>query len=100
MLNDLTTLTENLTINVVTVNLIKNHSDDPSYFTAAFPTLFSYGTGKHKNNLREVALPLSDWVQLLFCDSSRYAYGYLCTVLIENLDDSKLILGLSYCALT
>jgi hypothetical protein len=75
-LNSLTSLTENITINVVTGNTIKSHSNDLSYFTAAFPTLFPYGTGKHKDDRRTVPLSLSNWVRLLLRNSSRYLSLY------------------------
>src|SRR5947199_10010006 len=53
--NNLTSFTENITINVVTENRIMSHCDDVSYFTAAFSTLFSYEIKKHKNNHRTVS---------------------------------------------
>ena len=77
-------LSENATINVVTGNAIKNYEDDPSYFTSAFPVLFPYGTGGHKDQHRTVPLSLSDWVRLLLRHSSRYCpsvtsrYDQLC----------------------
>ena len=76
MLSDLTSLTENVTINVVTGNTINNHSRDLSYFTAVFPTLFPYGTGNHKDEHLTVPLSLSNWVQLLLRNSSRYLFLY------------------------
>ena len=79
-LDTLKSLSENAMINVVTGNMIKNHTDDPSYFTSAFPVLFPYGTGKHnyKDERRTVPLSLSDWVRLLLRHSSRYSPTY-CT---------------------
>ena len=72
MLDDLTSFTENVTMNVVTRNTIKNHFDDFSYFIAAFPTFFLYGTGKHKYDRCTVPLLLSNWVSLLLYNSSKY----------------------------
>ena len=75
-LDALKSLSENAAINVVPGNTIKNHTDDPSYFTSAFPTLFPYGVGKHNDDRRMVPLPLSDWVHLLLRNSSRYSPNY------------------------
>jgi len=76
MLSDLTSLTENVMINIVTGITINNHSKDMSCFTAAFPTLSPYGTGNHKDDRRLVPLSLSNWVQLLLSNSSRYTFLY------------------------
>ena len=71
-LDTLKSLSENATINVVTGNTIANHTDDPLYFTSAFPLLFPYGAGKHKDERRMISLSFSDWVRLLLRNSSRY----------------------------
>ncbi len=52
-------------INVVTGNSILSEESLPSYFTAAFPTIFTWGTGKHIDNRRSGSLTLNKWVKLL-----------------------------------
>ena len=59
------------TINVVTDNSILSEETLHSYFTAAFPTIFPWGTGKHIDNRRSESLTLKKWVQLLLRNSSR-----------------------------
>jgi hypothetical protein len=69
-------------INVSTGNNILNDQNLPSYFTSAFPTLFSWGTGKHIDNRRpnrgsKPELDLKLWMQLLLKNSSRYVRPHL-----------------------
>ena len=59
------------TINVVTGNSILSEETLHSYFTAAFPTIFPWGTGKHIDNRRSGSLTLKKWIQLLLKNSSR-----------------------------
>jgi hypothetical protein len=66
------TITQDVTINIVAGNTILNEYYDPSYFTSAFPTLFPYGTGKHLNNRRSKELSLAVWIKLLLRHASRY----------------------------
>ena len=59
-------------VNVVTgTNLLSDYEVD-YYFTAAFPTIFPYGSGKHLDGRRRDQLSLSRWIQLLLKHSSRY----------------------------
>src|SRR5579859_5628779 len=59
------------TINVVTGNSILSEETLHCYFTAAFPSLFPWGTGKHIDNRRSDSLTLKKWIQLLIRNSSR-----------------------------
>ena len=59
------------TINVVTGNSILSEETLHCYFTAAFPTIFPWGTGKHIDNRRSGSLTLKKWIQLLLKNSSR-----------------------------
>ena len=59
------------TINIITGNNILNEETLPSYFTAAFPTVFPWGTGKHIDNRRSGFITLKKWMQLLLRNSSR-----------------------------
>ena len=63
---------KNLTINVITGSDILQPHENPAYFTSAFPTLFPWGTGKHRDSEGKPILPLKKWTQLLLQDSSRY----------------------------
>jgi len=59
-------------VNVVTGgDLLSNYEAD-YYFTAAFPTIFPYGSGKHLDGHRHDQLSLSRWIQLLLRHSSRH----------------------------
>jgi hypothetical protein len=64
------------TINVLTGNNILNEDHTPSYFTAAFPTIFPWGTGKHidpqRSQEKNKKLDFKKWIQLLLKNSSRY----------------------------
>jgi hypothetical protein len=68
--------TNNQTINVLTGSSILNEDSMPSYFTAAFPTIFPWGTGKHidarRSQERRQKLDFKKWIQLLLRNSSRY----------------------------
>ena len=58
-------------VNVVNgTNLLSDYEVD-YYFTAAFPTIFPYGSGKHLDGRRRDQLSLSRWIQLLLRHSSR-----------------------------
>ena len=58
-------------VNVVNgANLLSDYEVD-YYFTAAFPTIFPYGSGKHLDGRRRDQLSLSRWIQLLLRHSSR-----------------------------
>ena len=48
MLNHLTQLKGDITANVITSSKVLNQYDCDIYFTSAFPTLFPYGTRKHR----------------------------------------------------
>jgi hypothetical protein len=63
---------KNLTINVITASDILQPHENPAYFTSSFPTLFPWGTGKHRNSGGKPILSLKKWTQLLLQDSSRY----------------------------
>src|SRR5204862_2909806 len=72
-LNRLAQLKGDVTANVVTGSKILNQYDCDTYFTSAFPTLFPYGTGKHRDPRREdKPLPLLKWVSLMLRHSSRF----------------------------
>ena len=72
-LNRLAQLKGDITANVVTGSKILNQYDCDTYFTSAFPTLFPYGTGKHRDPRREgKQLPLLKWVSLMLRHSSRF----------------------------
>src|SRR5579859_4458054 len=60
-----------MTINVITGNHILSEETLVCHFTAAFPTLFPWGTGKHIDNRRSTPLTLKRWIQLLMRNSSR-----------------------------
>jgi hypothetical protein len=73
-LNRLAQLKVNITANVVTGSKVLNQYDCDTYFTSAFPTLFPYGTGKHRDSRREGKgqLSLLKWVSLMLRHSSRF----------------------------
>jgi len=75
-LEQLQSLHGNLTINVVPGSDILQHYKDSAYFTSAFPTLFSWGTGKHIDNRRQRSLKLGRWIELLLKNSSRYVVTF------------------------
>jgi hypothetical protein len=73
-LERLESLSENVSINVVPGTSILEQYETPSYFTSAFPTLFPWGTGKHKDDRRTSdghRLSLRKWTDLLLRNSSR-----------------------------
>jgi hypothetical protein len=71
-LNRLAQLKADITANVVTGSKILNQYNCNIYFTSVFPTLFSYGTGKHQDSRREAKqLSLLKWVSLMLRHSSR-----------------------------
>ena len=73
-LNRLAQLKADITANVVTGSKVLNQYDCDTYFTSAFPTLFPYGTGKHRDSRREGKgqLSLLKWVSLMLRHSSRF----------------------------
>ena len=71
-LNRLAQLKDDITANVITGSKILNQYDCDTYFTSAFPTLFSYDTGKHRDLRRgDKQLSLLNWVSLMLRHSSR-----------------------------
>lgn len=58
-------------VNVVTGGTLLSDYEAEYYFTAAFPTIFPYGCGKHIDGRRHDQLSLSRWIQLLLRNSSR-----------------------------
>ena len=72
-LNRLAQLKGDITANVVTDSKVLNQYDCDTYFTSAFPTLFPYGTGKHRDPRREDKgqLSLLKWISLMLRHSSR-----------------------------
>ena len=60
-----------ITVNVVTGSTPLSERKNPSYFTAAFPTIFPWGTGKHEHPLRHDKISLSTWIKLMLRHSSR-----------------------------
>jgi len=75
-LNRLAQLKADITANVVTGSKVLNQYDCDTYFTSAFPTLFPYGTGKHRDSRREGKgqLSLLKWVSLMLRHSSRFVF--------------------------
>ena len=74
-LERLAQLKDDITINVVTGSKILNQYNCLTYFTSAFPCLFPYGTGKHRDTRRgDNELSLLKWVTLLLRHSSRSVY--------------------------
>jgi len=72
-LSRLAQLKADVTANVVTGSKILNQYDCDTCFTSAFPTIFPYGTGKHRSARREdKQLPLLKWVSLMLRHSSRF----------------------------
>src|SRR5271155_1848798 len=62
---------ERVVVNVVNgANLLSDYEVD-YYFTAAFPTIFPYGSGKHLDGRRRDQLSFSRWIQLLLRHSLR-----------------------------
>ena len=59
-------------INVVPGTQLLSDYNECQYFTAAFPTLFPYGTGKYIDSQRRTSISLTRWIQLLLRHSSRY----------------------------
>ena len=72
-LNHLAQLKGDITANVVTGSKVLNQYDCDTYFTSAFPTLFPYGTRKHRHPKRDDKgqLPLLKWVSLMLQHSLR-----------------------------
>jgi len=62
---------EDVTINVVYGTKILEHYENDNYFTSAFPTIFPWGSGKHRDDGRQRPLSLIDWVKLMLRNSSR-----------------------------
>ena len=73
-------LLEEDTINVIHGSNLISNWDNPAYFTAAFPTLFPYGTGKHKDVRRSKQLSSKVWASLLLRHCSRS-----CCLLLRHL---------------
>ena len=72
-LNRLAQLKNDITVNVVKGSKILNQYDCESYFTSAFPTLFPYGTAKHRDlRWENKQLSLLKWVTLMLRHSSRF----------------------------
>ena len=66
-LNHLTQLKVNITANIIIGSKVLNQYDCDIYFTSAFPILFPYSTGKHRDLRREGKgqLSLLKWVSLM-----------------------------------
>lgn len=71
-------------VNVVTGKDLLSDYEMDYYFTAAFPVLFPYGTGKHIHSDRPKQLSLSRWIQLMLRHSSRYYLQDICFCLLAN----------------
>ena len=67
-----TTCSSEKVVNVVLGSSMLSDYNDEQYFTAAFPTLFPYGTGKHLHSCRQQPLSFKAWLSLLLQHSSRY----------------------------
>jgi hypothetical protein len=71
-LERLASLTKDSVVNVVKGSVLRSQYDDPAYFTACFPTIFPYGSGKHVDPRRTKHLSLEKWISLLLRHCSRY----------------------------
>ena len=70
-LNRLADLKNDITINVTRGSKLLNYYNTETLFTSAFPKLFPYGTGKHRNTKRgDNELSLLAWVTLMLRHSS------------------------------
>jgi hypothetical protein len=58
-------------IKVVHGSNLMSSWNNTAYFTSAFPSLFPYGTGKHKDPRRSKQLSLKEWACLLLRHCSR-----------------------------
>ncbi len=70
-ISQLKEIKEDVTINVVYGTKILEHYENDSYFTSAFPTIFPWGSGKHRDNRRQRPISLIDWIKLMLRNSSR-----------------------------
>ena len=61
-------------IKVIPGTQLLSDYNECQYFTAAFPTLFPYGTGKHIDSRRQTSISLTRWIQLLLRHSSKYMF--------------------------
>ena len=79
-LNRLAQLKRDITVNVIIGSKVLNQYDCDIYFTSAFPTLFPYDIGKHRDSRREdKQLSLLKWISLMLRHSSRlisYIFSY------------------------
>ena len=85
-LNRLAQLKGDITANVVTGSKVLNQYDCNTYFTSAFPTLFPYGTGKHRDPRREGKGQLSflKWISLMLRHSSRLVSHIFFSLIIRR----------------
>jgi hypothetical protein len=75
-LNRLADLKNDITINVTRGSKKLNYYNTETLFTSAFPTLFPYGTGKHRDMKRgDNELSLLAWVTLMLRHSSGYFFS-------------------------
>jgi hypothetical protein len=70
-LRRLASLSDEDHIKVVHGSNLMSSWDNTAYFTSAFPSLFPYGTGKHKDPRRSKQLSLKEWTCLLLRHCSR-----------------------------
>src|SRR5579859_3947243 len=76
-LRRLASLLDEDNIKVVHGSNLMSSWDNIAYFTSAFPSLFPYGTGKHKDPRRSKQLSLKEWACLLLRHCSRLNILYL-----------------------
>ena len=71
---------------MVTGSKVLNQYDCDTYFTSAFPTLFPYGTGKHRDPRREGKgqLSLLKWISLMLRHSSRLVSHIFFSLIIRR----------------
>jgi len=71
ILRRLASLVDSDIIKVIHGSQLLSNWDNPAYFTAAFPTLFPYGIGKHMDARRIKPISLKDWSNVLLKHCSR-----------------------------
>jgi len=71
ILRRLASLMDSDIIKVIYGSQLLSNWDNPAYFTAAFPTLFPYGIGKHMEARRIRPLSLKEWSHVLIKHCSR-----------------------------
>lgn len=74
-LRRLASLLDDDVIKVVHGSNLMSSWNNAAYFTSAFPTLFPYSTGKHRDRRRLKNLSLKEWVSAQLHHCSRYRFA-------------------------